>query len=164
MPHQNATHTLILGVGNLLLTDEGIGIHAIQQLQKRYHLPDGVQIIDGGTLGMDLLYYLEGVKNLLLIDAVETNGEPGTIIRLEGDNVPAHFSLKMSPHQVGVPDMLFAAKLKDMYPEHVVLLGVKPGVLNTGLDLSPPVAACLDSLVEQARQQLATWGVSLTPR
>lgn len=156
--------TLILGVGNLLASDEGVGIHVIQRLQAEYQFPEEVQLLDGGTLGMDLLFYLENVRRLLLIDAVETGQPPGTLIRLAGEEVPAYFSLKMSPHQVGVPDMLFAAKLRDMYPEEVVLLGVQPGSLEIGLELSPPVAGQFEALVGKVIEELARWGVRVKRR
>lgn len=151
--------TLILGVGNLLASDEGVGIHVIQRLHAEYQFPEEVQLLDGGTLGMDLLFYLENVSHLLLVDAVETDHPPGTLIRLENDEVPAYFSLKMSPHQVGVPDMLFAAKLRDLYPQEVVLWGVQPGSLEIGLDLSPPVAAQVETLVGKVIEELTRWGV-----
>jgi hydrogenase maturation protease len=115
-----SVETLILGVGNLLLSDEGVGLRVLERLAATYDLPEGVQTLDGGTLGLDLLYYLEGVENLLIIDAVEMGKEPGTLLRLEGDEVPAFLSIKISPHQIGIPDMLFAAKLKDLYPRNVV--------------------------------------------
>jgi hydrogenase maturation protease len=155
--------TLVLGVGNLLMADEGVGIQVIQRLQESASLPETVQVLDGGTLGMDLLYYLEGTRRLLIIDAVETGCEPGTVIRLENDEVPAHLSAKMSPHQVGIPDMLFAAKLRDLYPEKIVLLGVQPESLEPSLDLSPTVSALVDPLVQQIIAELANWGVPVNP-
>jgi hydrogenase maturation protease len=164
MLDQPSARTLILGVGNLLLSDEGVGVHVLQRLAATYDMPKGVQILDGGTLGLDLLYYLEGVENLLIIDAVEMGEQPGTLLRLEGDEVPSFLSIKISPHQIGIPDMLFAAKLKDLYPRNVVLWGVQPGVLETGLDLSPPVAAQVDVLVENAVKELAQWEDHLIPR
>lgn len=161
--------TLVLGVGNLLLSDEGVGLRVLERLTATYALPERVQILDGGTLGLDLLYHLEStdgqpVENLLIIDAVEMDKEPGTLLRLEGDEVPAFLSIKISPHQIGIPDMLFAAKLKDLYPSNVVLLGVQPSVLDVGLDLSPPVAAQVDVLVAKAVEELAWWGDCLVPR
>jgi hydrogenase maturation protease len=161
--------TLILGVGNLLLSDEGVGLRVVERLVQTYELPQEVQALDGGTLGLDLLYYLEGedgrpVDNLLIVDAIEMKKEPGTLSRLEGDEVPSFLSIKISPHQVGIPDMLFAAKLKDLYPRNVVLWGVQPGVLDAGLELSPPVAAQVDVLVENVVKELARWGDVLTPR
>ena len=155
--------TLVLGVGNLLLADEGVGIQVVERLQELYDLPETVQVLDGGTLGMDLLYYLEGTHRLLIVDAVETGCAPGTVIRLENDEVPAHLSAKMSPHQMGIPDMLFAAKLRDLYPEKIVLLGVQPESLEPSLDLSPTVAALLDPLVKQIITELTNWGVPVEP-
>ena len=159
-----AATTLVLGVGNILLGDEGIGIRVIEQLQQDYLLPAAVRVVDGGTLGMDLLYFLEGIRNLLIIDAVETGEAPGTSIRLAGEEVPAYFAVKMSPHQVGVPDMLFAAKLRDLYPEEIVLLGVQPGMLEPVVALSPPIAAQVDPLVAQICLQLEQWGITAERR
>jgi len=164
MIDQPAAKTLVLGVGNLLLSDEGVGVRVIERLAATYDLPQDVRILDGGTLGLDLLYYLEGVENLLLIDAVEMGKEPGTLLRLEGDDVPAFLSLKMSPHQIGIPDMLFAAKLKDLYPRNVVLWGVQPGFLDTGLELSPAVAPQVDVLVNKVVEELDRWGQPPTAR
>ena len=156
--------TLILGVGNLLMSDEGVGVHVIQRLVADYQLPEEVQVLDGGTLGMDLLYYLEGAENLILIDAVETRKDPGTLVRLEGDDVPAFLSLKMSPHQIGVPDMLAAAKLKDVFPKRLILWGVQPELLEIGLDLSPIVAAQVDTIIQQVLEQLEIWGHEVIPK
>ncbi|HSM24502.1 MAG TPA: hydrogenase maturation protease, partial [Anaerolineaceae bacterium] len=79
-------NTLILGVGNYLLSDDGLSVHVLARLQETNQLPDNIQIVDGGTCGLDLLQYLEGVKNLIIIDAINRkNTAPGTIIRLSGD-------------------------------------------------------------------------------
>ncbi|MBN1316558.1 MAG: HyaD/HybD family hydrogenase maturation endopeptidase [Anaerolineales bacterium] len=152
--------TLVIGVGNILLSDEGVGVRVAEKLAADFQFPDNVQILDGGTLGMDLVCYLDGVQNLLLIDAVETGREAGSLIRLEGDEVPSFLSVKISPHQVGIPDMLFAAKLTGVYPQNIVLLGVQPACMDVGLDLSPVVAGQVDTLVDQAVEQLGRWGVS----
>lgn len=169
MLDRSSARTLVLGVGNLLLSDEGVGVRVAEKLAATYELPEGVQILDGGTLGLDLLYYLKGadgcpVENLLIIDAVEMGKEPGRLLRLEGDEVPAFLSVKISPHQIGIPDMLFVAKLKDLYPRNVVLWGVQPGTLDIGLNLSPPVAAQVDTLVARTVDELARWGEHLTLR
>ena len=142
--------TLIIGAGNLLFTDDGVGIHAIRRLEQAVDLPGGVEILDGGTLGLNLLGYLEGVRSLLIIDAMDTGRPPGTVVRLAGDRVPAYFSLKISPHQVSIPDLLLAARLVDLYPQDLVILGVQPESTATGLELSPSVAAQLDRLVSLA--------------
>jgi hydrogenase maturation protease len=151
-------------VGNLLLSDEGVGVRVIERLAATYELPEEVRTLDGGTLGLDLLYHLEGVENLLIVDAVEMVKPPGSLLRMEGEEIPTFLSIKMSPHQVGIPDMLFAAKLKDLYPPNVVLWGIQPGSLEIGLELSPDVSAQVDVLVGEVVKQLAQWGQQAQPR
>ena len=153
--------TLVLGVGNRLMSDEGIGVHVIERLAAGYSLPEEVQVLDGGTLGLDLLYYLEGVENLLIVDAAETGKEPGTIVRLEGEEVPTFMSIKISPHQMGVPDMLAAAKMKDLYPKRIVLLGIQPELITLGLDLSPVLASKLELLTDNLLDELRGWGYQI---
>ncbi len=151
------SHVLVLGVGNLLLSDDGVGIHTIRRLIERSDLPEGVRIVDGGTVGLNLLHHLEGISHLVIVDAIEGDRPPGTLTRLAGDEVPAHLALKMSPHQIGLPDMLFAAKLRDIYPGEVVIWGVQPATTEVGLELSPPVAAQMDALVDSVIEELARW-------
>jgi hydrogenase maturation protease len=139
---------LILGVGNLLLTDEGIGIHAVRKLLEMNGLPEDLEIVDGGTAGQDLLYSQEGVDRLVIVDAVETVGPPGTIVRLAGDKIPAYMALKISPHEITLPDFLAAAKLRDLYPKEVIVWGMQPQSLDVGVELSPALAQMLDSLVD----------------
>ena len=157
MLNQPSVKTLVLGVGNLLLSDEGVGVRVAERLVANYDLPEEVQTLDGGTLGLDLLYYLDGVENLLIVDAAETGQSPGGLLRLEGDEVPAFLSAHLSPHEIGVPDMLFAAKLKGVYPRNVVLWGVQPASLEIGLELSPDVQAQVDGLVSKLVEQLEQW-------
>lgn len=157
-PIGNSHRTLILGVGNRLLSDEGVGIHIVERLVAGYRIPEEVVILDGGTLGLDLLYYLEGVENLLLIDAVEADREPGDVVRLVDDEVPSYLGMKISPHQIGIPDMLFAARLKDLYPKHVVLIGIQPAWLDVGLELSPEVEAVTPAVIEETVGLLREWG------
>jgi hydrogenase maturation protease len=140
--------TLILGVGNYLLSDDGVSVHAIERMLTLNQLPAEIQVVDGGTCGLDLLQYLEGVSRLIIIDAVNNRGEPGTLIRLTGDQVPAYLSLKISPHDIGLPDLLATAKLRDLYPQQVVVLGIQPESLAVGVELTPAVAARLDELVQ----------------
>ena len=99
-----------------------------------------------------------------LIDAVEARKEPGSLIRLEGDEVPAFMSIKISPHQLGVPDMLAAAHLMDVYPERIVLWGVQPELMEIGLDLSPTVEAQVKTIIENVLEQLQAWGHTLMPK
>ncbi len=156
--------TLVIGVGNRILSDEGVGVHVIERLLAAYNIPGDVLLLDGGTLGLDLLYYLQGVKNLLMIDAVELRKDAGTIVRMVNDEVPAFLSLKMSPHQVGIPDMLAVAKMKDLYPENVILWGVEPESLEIGMDLTPVVEAQVPVLMDEVLKQLEAWGHHLEPK
>ena len=163
-PEQKPTNTLVLGVGNLLMCDEGVGLRVLERLVTTYIIPEEILALDGGTLGLDLLYYLEDAQNLILLDAVETGKEPGTTIRLEAEQVPAFLSLKISPHQIGISDMLFAAKLKDIYPQHVVLWGIQPEKIEIGLELSATVSEKIDFLVEKVIEQLTAWGHDIQPK
>jgi hydrogenase maturation protease len=151
--------TLVLGVGNILLQDEGVGVRVVEHLQQHYSFADSVELLDGGTLGLDLINYLEELDNLLVLDAVNHGQSPGSFIRLVDDEIPALLQQKMSPHQIGLSDILSVARLRDMLPKQVVLLGVQPAAIQTGLELSPTVQACVGTLVEQVLQQLEAWGI-----
>jgi hydrogenase maturation protease len=146
--------TLILGIGNLLLSDDGIGVHTAWRLQE-VNLPEEVQVVDGGTCGLDLLQFLEGIERLVIVDAVKAGKQPGTIIRMVDEEIPAYLALKVSPHEIGLPELLFTAKLRDLYPRQVVVLGIQPEMLETGVELSPIVSARLDDLVEKILEEIS---------
>ena len=151
--------TLVLGLGNIILRDEGLGVRACEQLLEQYTLPEGVDALDGGTLGLHLLPYLDGVRDLLIIDAVRAEAPPGTLIRLEGDAIPAALAHKMSMHQFGLSELLAVGRLQGILPQRMVLWGMVPTVMEPGLDLTEAVAASLTSLVEAVVSELASWGV-----
>ena len=157
-------HTLVLGLGNILLRDEGIGVRAVELLTERYEFPPEVELLDGGTLGLNLLPYVEDADRLLIIDAVDVDGEPGTVVCLEGEEIPASLSVKISPHQVGLADLLAAARLRGHCPGEMMLVGVQPSVVDVGLELSPPVEAQVASLVDAALSQLSRWGIEWTTK
>jgi len=146
-------------LGNILLKDEGVGVRVIERLQEKYEFPEGVQVLDGGSRGLALLNYLEGVSKLLIVDAVQAGKEPGSLIRLANDEIPAFLSPKISPHQEGLADLLFAAKVVGLYPEEIVLWGVEPSEIETGLELTPLIASKVDELVEKVLEELRRWGV-----
>ncbi len=158
------TETLVLGLGNILLRDEGVGVRVVERLQELYEFPAGVRVLDGGTLGLDLMLYVEEADRLLVIDAVDLGGDAGTMVHLEGEEVPAFLSVKISPHQLGLSDLLAAARLRDIYPQELVLWGVQPAVIDVGLELSPVVAAQVDVLVDKAVQELRQWGIEPAAR
>jgi hydrogenase maturation protease len=152
---------LVLGVGNLLLMDEGLGVRALETIEQRFEVPAGVELMDGGTSGMELLGYIQGRDALIILDAVTCNKLPGTIVRMEGDQVPALFRKKISPHQLGLSDLIAAARLTDTLPGKVVLFGVEPKELGTGLDLSDPVAGSLEQLADLVAFELESLGVDM---
>jgi hydrogenase maturation protease len=150
---------LVLGIGNLVMSDDGIGVRAIQRLQAGFRFPEGVELLDGGTLGLDLLPRLEGVAKLLVLDAVDADKAPGTLLRLTGDEVPVTLETRLSPHQMGLKDLLAVAALQGVSPDEMVLLGVQPETIELGLELSPPAAGALDPLVRNVLLELERWGV-----
>lgn len=155
---------LVLGIGNLVMSDDGIGVRVVQRLAERYRFPAGVTLLDGGTLGLDLLPKLEGVTRLLVLDAIETGGRPGTVVRLADDEIPIAMATKISPHQMGLKDLLSVAMLMGFDPEEMVLWGVQPERIEMGMELSPAVAARLDTMEENVLRELGRWGINADPR
>ena len=154
--------TLVLGLGNIIMRDEGLGVRACERLTQRYRLPDDVTVLDGGTLGLDLLPYLEGVNDLLIIDAVSAGAPPGSLVRLENEQIPQTLALKTSMHQVGLQELLAVMALRGQTPPRVVLWGMEPLILEPGLDLSEPVLANLDTLVASVVAELRSWGMPVS--
>jgi hydrogenase maturation protease len=155
--------TVVLGLGNLLRRDEGLGIRALWLLQQRYLLPESVQVVDGGTLGLELLSYLEGAERIIVLDAALTDGPPGTVICLRGDEVPAFLGMRASPHEIGLPDLLAVARLRGTAPAQIALFGMQPEVIELGWELSDSVAQELDQLVEAVVSELVGCGLPVTP-
>ena len=155
---------LVLGIGNLVMSDDGIGVRVIRQLSERFRFPDGVALLDGGTLGLDLLPRLEGVERLLVVDAVDIGKAPGTLTRLSGDDVPVVLETKVSPHQMGLKDLLAVAMLQGFAPLEMVLWGVQPEKIEMGMDLSSVVEKSLDILVKNVLLELGNWGIRADAR
>jgi hydrogenase maturation protease len=155
---------VVLGLGNLLRRDEGLGVRALERLLVRYELPDAVQLVDGGTLGLDLLAYLEGAERVLILDAILTEGPPGTLMRAAGKEVPAFFGMRASPHEIALADLLAVTRLRGTEPRELVVWGMQPAILELGWELSPPIASCLDALVDAAATELQSWGLEIIPR
>lgn len=152
--------TLVLGLGNVLLGDEGVGVRVVERLLERYDFPAGVQVMDGGNQGLYLLPYVEDATRLVVVDAVQARRPPGSLMRLTGDEIPIFLdTAKISPHQEGLQDLLAVAKLKGHLPEQVVFWGVQVESLGVGLELSPAVASQVDALVEKVLVELGRWGI-----
>jgi len=154
---------VVLGLGNLLRRDEGLGVRALQLLEASYILPDGVRLVDGGTLGLDLISHVEGAEYLLVLDAMLTDGPPGGLLRLAGEEIPAFFGIRNS-HDVGLADLLAVLKLRETEPREVVVLGMQPGAVELGWGLSREVEERLGELVEAAAGELRRWGLAIAPR
>ncbi len=152
---------LVLGVGNVLLSDEGIGVRIVEELEHRFRFPEEVEILDGGTSGIELLRYFDGRDNLIIIDAVRAGHPPGTVMRIEGADVPATFETRITPHQLGLSDLLATAKLTDNMPANLVLFGIEPKSLETGLVFSPEVEGAVDKVVVHVAEELRRLGYTV---
>ncbi len=152
------TPLLVLGLGNVLLEDDGIGAAAVAVLLEGYQVPAGVRVLDGGTLGLSLLPYLESADALILVDAVKADAPPGHVVRLDGDEGGPAVATRLSPHQVGVADLLDGARWLDRYPARVVLLGLVPESMELAVGLSPRVRAALPELVERVVDEASALG------
>ncbi|HEX9023472.1 MAG TPA: HyaD/HybD family hydrogenase maturation endopeptidase [Geobacteraceae bacterium] len=160
---KTAPTVLVLGIGNLIMSDDGVGVVVVQRLQREYRLPPEVDVMDGGTLGLDILPRLEGIERLIVVDAVETGGSAGTCVRLTGDEIPLALETKISPHQTGLKDLLTVAGLMGHAPREMVLVGVQPGSIEMGTDLTTEVAAQVDAMLAAIVHELRQWGMQPTP-
>ncbi len=155
---------LILGVGNLLLRDEGVGVHVISALRDR-ELPDDVELWDGGTASFDLLDTLAGRRQVIIIDAVRTGSEPGTIFRFTPEDISASREQVTSLHQVGLLEALTVAEhLLDSAPQEVIILGIEPKEIDWGLELSPEVEAAVPKVIELVMEELDAFERKENPR
>lgn len=145
---------LILGLGNILVEDEGVGIACIEYLQQHYQFPDEVELLDGGTSGMALLDDLRRRKKLIVIDAVRTGNPPGTMVVLKGDEVPAFFRSKVSPHQLALSDVLAVLTLSGDKTDDISVIGVEPVSLKTRIGLSQQVADQMEPLTQHVINEL----------
>lgn len=150
--------TVVIGLGNPLMTDDGIGLAALGRLRDRWEFPPGVCLVDGGTWGMSLLPEVEDAGRLLLLDAIDVGVPPGRVVRLERDELPLFLSQKLSPHQVGLRDVLAVAELRGTLPAETVAMGLQPAVVELSTSLSPEVQAGVERLARRAVEQLAAWG------
>jgi hydrogenase maturation protease len=154
---------LVLGLGNAVMGDDAFGGRVVTELLRRFTLPSEVRVVDGGTLGLDLLPMLENTERLLVIDAIEMGSAPGSIFRLQGEEVPRAFASKLSVHQMGLQDLLAVAELCGHLPPELVVWGAQPSTIEPGMELSPAVAAALCPVVDQVVQELIAWGTAPRP-
>ncbi|HXY99991.1 MAG TPA: hydrogenase maturation protease [Stellaceae bacterium] len=160
-PPGKTSGLLVLALGNVLLGDDGLGAAAVARLARDYRIPPGVRLEDGGTLGLSLLGLLAESDHVILVDAVRAEGPPGTLVRLDGAEVMDAVRERLSPHQVGVADLLDAARLIDRYPASVALLGLVPEAIDLGLARSDAVEARLDRLVDAIVREVRSLGYGM---
>ncbi len=160
----NTEQVTILGVGNYLFSDEGVGIRVIEKLEQEYDFPEHVVPVDGGVLGVHLMAVISAADHLIVVDAIRNNGTPGTLYRLAGDEIPSRILAKNSLHQVDLLEALTLVKAIDRSPE-TVILGIEPEDIETmGLTLTPTVASKMEELVKMVLAELKRLNVGYTRR
>jgi hydrogenase maturation protease len=143
----------VLALGNVLHSDDGLGPRALERLRRDSRLPQGVEFVEGGTLGLELLTYIWDSSYLLVLDAVDVGQPPGTVVRVSGEELH-RLPGKGSVHQLGIADLMTALRVLAKQPPEVVLLGVQPSTTEWGTNLSPEVETALDSLLYAAVVEL----------
>jgi hydrogenase maturation protease len=149
----------ILGLGNILMRDEGVGVHIANALRQKYSFQPEITIIDGGTTGNDLLPYFEQHNNILIIDAVEFGESPGFMGLIENENILTHLNTKLSLHHLGLSDVLSSMKLLGIQPDEVCLVGIQPKIMKVGLELSTTLSKKIPEIEKKVLTLLAKWGV-----
>ena len=149
---------LVLGLGNVLCGDDGLGVEAVRRLADARILPPGVRLEDGGVLGLALLPTLEAARRAIVVDAVRCARPAGALVALDGEDVVPTLRERLSPHEVGVWDLLWAARLLGRAPERIAIVGLVPASLELGVGLSPVVEAAIPALVDAVARTASAWG------
>lgn len=144
---------LVMGVGNLIQQDDGVGVHVIREMES-WDLPETVELFDGGTAGLDLTGTIEGRETLIVIDAVDAGAKPGTMFRFTPEDITVKFTHYDSLHQMGLLETLNMAKMQGIGPEQTIIFGVQPRVVDWGTELTPTVSVILPRLFELIREEL----------
>ncbi|RMG03601.1 MAG: hydrogenase maturation protease [Nitrospirae bacterium] len=158
--NKSVSQIAIIGIGNILMSDDGAGIFALQELEKRYHWPENIELIDGGTKGLELLPFVEGKDKILFIDAVNFNKEPGFVGELDKHQIPDHFATKLSVHQIALPDLIGAGRLMGTLTEEIHLVGIQPAYIETGYGLTEKVRENFSVFIEKILERLKIWGIN----
>jgi len=143
---------LIVGIGNILLRDEGVGVRVIESL-RRQRLPAGVEIVDGGTSGADLIDYIADRRKLIVVDAVKSGQAAGTVLRFSDQELIARSEGMISLHEFGLVETLLAVRQLGCAPQRVVIYGIEPADTGCGLELSAEVAAVVPRVVDLVVQE-----------
>lgn len=154
----NLPKSVVLGLGNPLMADDGVGLAALGRLGSGWDLPPEVSLVDGGTWGINLLPAIEDAEDLVLLDAIRAGAAPGTLIELGREQLPRYFSHKLSPHQIDLREVLGMAELRGTLPAAICAIGLEPERLEMSTHLSPAVAARLDDAVTAVVAHLTRQG------
>ena len=155
--------TVVIGLGNPLMADDGTGLALLELLRSEWTLPADVELVDGGTWGLNLLPAIEDAGRVLLLDAIRTGAAPGTIHEMERDQIPRYLAAKLSPHQVDLRDVLALAELRGTLPRDTVAIGLEPALVELSNELSEVVRCRLGEAAAAAVARLWTWGHRVTP-
>ena len=147
----------ILGIGNTILTDEGFGVRVVEFLRENYTFPENVQLVDGGTLGVELTHFVIGTQKLLIIDSIDGGVEPGTTFHLRDGEILSHFTQKISAHEIGIQDILTMLEISGKKIPRVELIGVQPYSLEAGIELTPPMQKLIPIFADKAMEILKSW-------
>lgn len=149
----------LIGLGNILLRDDGVGIHVANAIKQRYTFSPDVEVIDGGTMGLDLLPLFERRDKVLIVDAVDFQKEPGYIGIIENEAIPSVLNSKLSVHHINLSDVLFAAKIMGISPSEVCLIGIQPKSLDVGLDMTDEIKEKIEILIDKVIGKLREWSI-----
>ncbi len=160
----NTEHVMILGVGNILLSDEGFGIRVVEALQQRYDFPDNVSVIDGGVLGINLMGIISEADQLIVVDVIRNKGNPGDLYRIDGKDVPERIRAKNSLHQIDFLESLTLCQALDKVPE-TVIVGIEPQDIETlSVELTPTTAGRIDDMIQMVLAELDRLEVTYTEK
>jgi hydrogenase maturation protease len=154
----DAAATIVIGLGNPLMTDDGVGLAALERLETDWQFDPPIEFVDGGTWGLNLLPAIESAGRVLLLDAIDLNMPPGTLVTLERAELPRLLQLKVSPHQIAVSEVLALAELRGSLPADTVAIGLQPDRVELGTELSAVCAHALYRMVGAALTRLQDWG------
>jgi hydrogenase maturation protease len=157
-PDSERPRTVVLGLGNPLMGDDGFGLAVLARLQGDWELPPSVELVDGGTWGMNLLPLIEDAEEVILIDAIRTGAPPGTLVEIEGDRLPKYLAHKLSPHQIDLKEVLGVAMLRGTLPGRLVAIGAESGRLELSTMLSPVLEDRVDDVARAVANRLTKWG------
>lgn len=147
----------IIGIGNTLYSDEGVGVHLLPYLQEALNQYDDIDIIEGATDGMKLLEPVEEADYLIIIDAINAGKTAGELVIIRNEEIPRYYGVKMSVHQVGFQEVLFAADFQGRLPEEMVMFGIQPASLALGLEPSDTVKGKFPELIKNVVEQVEQW-------